>query len=591
VKSRPAPKPLKYGPRAALAHDPQVKKWVARMLKDPEARPNELSEEQLVYVYTEVLKRRGEEFDQTAFQAAMAETCPVIAAPKLTDARADLGLMMVAMAMSGTSEHADDIHTHLARTNWLADLFEELEADRLSRTQSQNAADADDGEVAASGNDSDAEPAVAAAEAGPAFSPGGYSTAMRLIGRLAPSGAQLAMAANVALLRSLRELLPHAGIGKRLLIDGSMVPAWCQQKGAGDDTEREQRLRRHTPEAGFRAYVQSGSEKRPIKPGDKLASGLRAGRGKAWRGYTLIVIADQATGLPLVWTLQDASLDEAQAIVPLLSDLHRLWPDIDAELIAGDSAWDEDAWCRVCEVDYGIHPVFRLHGKKVTKAVQDGESRDGSVNAYTHDGRLICAQHGMVMAYAGADVPSRNGLRPGESSDERKFRVRGLCDHDGPGVPPSKPGLRMKTDWSKLTFYPHHANGNPRRHAQRQAVLARLNQVEGLFNRLKAGRKLATPGAARTRIRDKGSVEALISLAMLSFTALTVVDQRQQHGQRPVGPTPVPDPPEQPKARLEAPGVATAAAGALAAAPRPEPSLPATIRRRGHLTLIPGGAR
>jgi hypothetical protein len=55
-----------------------------------------------------------------------------------------------------------------------------------------------------------------------------------------------------------------------------------------------------------------------------------------------VVIADQLTGLPLVWTLIDAAEDEAQALVPLLRDLHELWPTIDADVIAGDSAYDED---------------------------------------------------------------------------------------------------------------------------------------------------------------------------------------------------------------------------------------------------------
>lgn len=543
MKRGEAPKPLKYGPSAKLAHDPQVRKWVKRMLADPSATPEMLSEEQLVFVMTEVLKRRGDEFDQTLFQRAMAETCPVLSAPKITEPAADLRLIfglpemremwrtwtgpvgargptpnyagakaaMVVMGLAGNSPHLDDVHHQLTAAKWFQDVFEDLERNVATERELEA------GEQAPTFTDDDQ-----------LFAAGGYSTLARLIPRVAEDLPTLAMATNIALVRSLRDLFPNAGIGKRLLIDGSMVPAWCRQQGAGkNDPEREAKLREHTPEAGFRAYVQTGTSKRPIKPGDKLASGLRAGRGKAWRGYTLIVIADQATGLPLVWTLQDAALDEAAAIVPLLSDLHKFWPDIDAECIAGDSAWDEDAWCRLCEVDYGIHPIFRLHGKKVTKSVQDKESRDGSVIAYTHDGRLVCAEHQQPMGYAGADCPSRDKLKPGQSNDDGKFRVRGLCDHDGPDQT-SKPGLRMKTDWSKLTFYPHHLHGNPRRYATRQAMLARLNQVEGLFNRVKAGRKLATPGADRNRLRDKQTVDGLLSLALLSFTALTVVDQRDR---------------------------------------------------------------
>ena len=126
----------------------------------------------------------------------------------------------------------------------------------------------------------------------------------------------------------------------------------------------------------------------------------------------------------------------------------------------------------------------------------------------------------------------------------------------------------MKPDWSKLTFYPHHAHGNPRRYAQRQAMLARVNQAESPFNRVKAGRKLATPGAARTRLRDKDSVDALLSLALLSMTALTVVDQRQQHAAS--GPR-HPEPPRRPRRQRAAttePAPAVAAAQASAPSPR-----------------------
>ena len=35
----------------------------------------------------------------------------------------------------------------------------------------------------------------------------------------------------------------------------------------------------------------------------------------------------------------------------------------------------------------------------------------------------------------------------------------------------------MKNDWSRLTFYPNHGHGNARRHAHRQAMIARLNGI------------------------------------------------------------------------------------------------------------------
>ncbi len=64
----------------------------------------------------------------------------------------------------------------------------------------------------------------------------------------------------------------------------------------------------------------------------------------------------------------------------------------------------------------------------------------------------------------------------------------------------------------------------------RQAMIDRLNGVEQLFQRLKGGKKLGTVGTDRSRIRELEKHEAMISLAFLSMTALTVADQRQQRG-------------------------------------------------------------
>ena len=529
MRSRPAPKPVTWEPkRNKLAYDPQIRKWVQRLTGDPEAKPSELSEEQLLFVTSEVMKQRGEEFDSSLYQQALAKTCPVVAAPKLTNELEDLGLLlslpeiqafwadwgaerpasgpapnfagakahMTVMAMLGTSAHADDAHHQLRGKSWMAPMFSRLEAQ--SPTPGSRSG----------------------------FDIPGYSTSMRHMERLAPACNPAAVETNIELMKWMRREV-HPDVGKRLLIDGSAVPAWCQQYGAGRDDRRETRLRKHTPEAGFRAYYQSGSEKRDIRPDDSLKAALKNRRVKAWRGYYVVCLYDQATSLPLVWTVFDAAQDEAAALVPLLSLLHQHWPDIDAEMIAGDSAWDERWACRTCEVDYGIHPIFRQHGTVTNIALEPGQSRDGSISGITHDGRLICAQHNKPLPYASMDCPGRANLRPGESNDEGAFRLRGVCDHDR-SQPQSKPGLRAAADWRRLTYFPHHPHGNPRLHAMRLAMLTRLNQAEGGFNRLKTGRKLGTAGPDRTRIRDRAAVEALVSLAFLSFTGFCVADQRLQ---------------------------------------------------------------
>lgn len=162
-------------------------------------------------------------------------------------------------------------------------------------------------------------------------------------------------------------------------------------------------------------------------------------------------------------------------------------------------------------------------------------SRDGSIRAYTPLGQLVCNRHGKRLLYDTVSRPSRDGLRPGQPTDQRQFRLRGGCTHtttgDGrPCEPCGRLGLRMMLDWRRLTRYPHHPHGDPRRYAMRQAMLARLNQAESFFNRLKSGLLLATEGEGRTRLRSRESVEALISVGCLGMTALMLADQRIQHG-------------------------------------------------------------
>lgn len=521
------PKATKYDLLPRLKSDPQVRKWTQRLLADPEAVPTDLDEHQFAFVIAEVLKQRGEDFAPTPFKQAMIDTRPVIAAPDWTDELEDMGHIfrqpelkdfwanwrgpkkskgpainyagakaaMSVFAMTGCDKHLDKLQRSLARDKDMLDIFSTIEGAQIGVPP--------------------------------------YSTLCRHVSALADSCVTTAMEANVECVKDLRALYPNKGIGKRLIIDSFGLAAWCQQQGAGSD-EREQELRARTPHAGFRRYDYGPNGKKIVKNGETI----RVGAGKLpkeWRGYYFTVIADQATGLPLVWVLFDASTDEAPAIVPLLSLLHRLWPDIEAECIAGDSAWDEKEWNRLCEVDYGIAPIFRQKPSEFglpDLMVEKGPSRDGSVRAITRAGQLICAAHLKPLPYSTFDRASRAGLLIGQSSDERVFRVRGFCTHvtkDQPH-PCGKIGLKAMTSWHRLTRYPHHMAGDPQRHAWRLAMLARLNGVESIFNRLKAGKMLGTKGADRTRLLDMRSVEALLSLACLSMSALSLACEREHLG-------------------------------------------------------------
>ena len=232
----------------------------------------------------------------------------------------------------------------------------------------------------------------------------------------------------------------------------------------------------------------------------------------------------------------NAKHQEFYGLLTLLRDLHQLWPDINAELIAGDSAFSNNEICRTCEVDYGIAPVFRLkpseQKKKTYIPLESGASRSGAVGYLSYQGHLVCDAHRRPLAYDGSEIASRAGLRAGQTSTEGDFRIRARCEK-GTTLRPhacKRPSLRMSVNWHRLTRYPHHNDGRPELYAMRQAMLTRLNQIEGLFNRLKGGLLLGGSGSSRNRILDKGALEAAFSLGCLSMTAISLANERIQHG-------------------------------------------------------------
>ena len=323
---------------------------------------------------------------------------------------------------------------------------------------------------------------------------------MRLIHKAAPPCHRLALQTNIDMLKALRAM-GFDDIGKRLLIDGTGVPAWAQQISAGrrlpkDATPeqiqaragREAELRKRASEAGFRRRPapRTARSSPPIEGRRRYAR--REGQGVA----RLLPGRHRRPGhgAAMVWSLADASLDEARQIIPLLSELFDLWPELHdqriTEMIAGDSAWDEDPWCRVCEVDYGIAPIFRLHNDQGAKLVDPGVTRGTKVAGITHRGQIICRAHMQPAKTISFEPGKRDPNLTAGQTARNEFRVRARCEQHGGGNGAGRPcghlQVKAEFDWSKLTRYPHHPNGRPELHAMRQAMLTRLGQVESLFN-------------------------------------------------------------------------------------------------------------
>lgn len=320
-----------------------------------------------------------------------------------------------------------------------------------------------------------------------------------------------AMRQNIEFVKRIAEKHPNAGIGTRLALDGTSVPAWVRQLGKRSPDEEAVINKRH-PEARSRAYGYGRSGKKTLQPGEKSS----AATSKHWRGYTLIPLVDIATTQALVWIVVPANINEHLVVEELLELLFALWPDAPVAELVGDSAYDVAATHELCEVKYGIHLIAVRKPSLAVVTTDVTAKQSKSIESFNGRGVAICRQHQKQMKLYGHELGKRDGLKPGEASKEATFRTRWACP-DGCG----NPGLPMHLSWSGFSFYPHHSKGSPSKHAMRVALQARRNVCETLFSSLKVGSKLCTSGSDRCRL-DKPSIEALVSLHFLFKMAQVV---------------------------------------------------------------------
>jgi hypothetical protein len=623
MRSRSAPDASEYSfNRRALANDVQVKTWLQRLRGTSN---NTLTQRDIAFVLSEVHKRRPDDFRADLVLDELRRTCPVLSYPELTDSVEDLGLMfsqpemirfwgrvqgernrkgpspcfgwtkalLAVLAMTGKTTHGKDAFDDLRNIPALREMFAATENTATDLAHHENWTDAPRPERWQQLPD--------------------YSSVMRNIPRLTSAIRSQGVKANVEMLRALREQYPD--VGRRLIIDGKAIATWVPQAWAEKDSDRDRFLRRRVPEAGYRAYTYGRGGKTEVG-----ADGVKRGAlgvTTAWRGFYLVTLLDQATGLPVIWTVFDATVDEATAIIPLLSELYQLWPNVDTELLVGDSSWDEDNWCELLERSYGIHPIFALHNEREVRFGTDhGKHVDGKFLSLSGQGQPRCI-HNQYLPIESVEIPPRDGLRPGQlHPKEKAFRLR-FKDTHGPH-PLGRVGLPMCVDWSRLTYYPHHAHGRPDLYAVRVAMLRRLKQVESWHNHLESGLRVGTEGGDRSRLAEMEKQETLVTLAALATTSIALADQRLNHGMasppaissrhqpspevkhaeqssddgRALTPALVTPPPRDLHAALTAAASGKPAGGAPVAAPRMRPANgPANARPESRATSCTGGSR
>jgi hypothetical protein len=549
VKSRPAPAAPSYNFAVErLLKQREVQNWLQARKSDPDAPPHGISPGTLAVVCRHLFAAEAGEKTTGFYEKAMRATTPLLSVPQMDDPVNDLRLAfglpqmqqlwtewnaprtkgtrgpaadfesakatLTVLAMTGMSAHVDDAYQRLRDSEDLRVMFASL-----GRIAQQRAVPSLPG--------LGAKPAALNLRA--------YNTVTTHFPRIAVVGSTAAVAARIAMLRELRDLVPGGQrIGQTLMIDGSDCPAWVRQKGAARGSDYDNELRGRCPQAGYRMYKRnSQGTKVDVEAGDDARSLMASAKIKDWRGYYLMAIGDQATGLPLITLLVDASINEYDAVPMLLDQLYRVWPDCPAERIVGDSNFDIDWLCELCERGYGLHPIFRARNNSAYKHVSTQWTRDGSIDAVTKDGQLICATHNKPMGFKSMVTAKRTStdadgnevaLPAGSETDAGDFRVHCTCPEG------HNASFKAAFDWRRLTFYPHYRAGRPERYAERHAYLDRLSGQESFFNRIKTAYKLATRGTDRTRITDMATVGAMIDLACTNMVALALVDQRHRHG-------------------------------------------------------------
>ena len=270
--------------------------------------------------------------------------------------------------------------------------------------------------------------------------------------------------ANLSILRRIAERHAdedgYTDVGRYLVIDGTTIRAHVEQ-AVPVNAEHEAMIVKDT---GARF-------------------GFHGGRNRAkkhWVGWTLIIIADMVTGLPVIWKLIPANDREFPYVPSMIEELFRRAPWIDPEYLVGDSEYDGSARLAFdLEARYGIHPVFPLRA-------QVGRDWEWA----STQGVPQCAKHGAMkrVQHDGAEqkrwaVARRNPRDFEEAKRGFDARTRWRCEAC------SKDGVKLTaTTYIKhnprlYTYLPR--GGDHRLAATRMALMSRRNLMESVNSTLK----------------------------------------------------------------------------------------------------------
>lgn len=186
---------------------------------------------------------------------------------------------------------------------------------------------------------------------------------------------------------------------------------------------------------------------------DAAAPVVSSGVMKVCHGYKVVALHSIRLNVPVIADVFPADQDERKAVLLLLKELFKLWPDADVHALVGDSLYDSEMFCNELVFNWGIQPVFtkgRVHRKENDWTANSQDKERIGVNG------VPCCKHGLMrfakkQDYWDADKRRENGLDRGLPAPTKNFRIRWKCTAGICGEESTYP----KHNARLYTLYPH----------------------------------------------------------------------------------------------------------------------------------------
>jgi hypothetical protein len=306
------------------------------------------------------------------------------------------------------------------------------------------------------------------------------------------------IAANLDLLRQLK--LSHPRIGEVAIVDVTRLVAPVPQLAPPSKEYLDVLRRPDMDSVEHNLYEHDGHPDSVI----------------GWEGAVLI---DQASNLPLVWTVARGKAREPDLLFQvLLPTLFSLWPDCPLHTLIGDGLYDKEPVCRELVELWSIQPIFSRRTPRVTMATLRGGS-----TVVVVDGKPECPRCGPMKfvrreGWYTADKRIANRKPRGEivaSIKTARTRWRCLC-----GLY-SDVSLYARDNYRDHTFWPRDDEHNFG--LERRAYELYRNGVESNFGRVKQ-RGIGTRDGRCLWARDSG-IAVLFGAEQLLHTARRVAHE------------------------------------------------------------------